>query len=394
MNEFTLLDNTQMYFGRGKEFEVGKLVKFYGGSRVLIVYNDDILKIPALLDKVKRALDLSGIEVCELGGVKKNPRLSFIEDGVALCIKNHIDFILAIGDAYCFSSAKAIAACVHHPTQIKDVFDKDFQIYEALSIGAIVTIPSCGFVNSGYMSAVIPRTDGTLQMLSRECQLVRPRFAILNPELLSTTRLDLVSSLVSISARVFERYLTPHPATYLTDRIYESVIATLISMWHHLRDIPSDYEAYANIMWSGIMTNVVPSLEGSLENPALEQVKRGLVSLYDCSRAEALSLILPAYLEMSIANDPKRIAQIGNRAFGLQLDFQHPENTAYRTLQLFREFIEKTELPNSFEDIGGSGADIPKLLEIIDVSSGGDLAPGVKFDRTGVEILLSLILLK
>ena len=165
-------------------------------------------------------------------------------------------------------------------------------------------------------------------------------------------------------------------------------------MWHHLRDIPSDYEAYANIMWSGIMTNVVPSLEGSLENPALEQVKRGLVSLYDCSRAEALSLILPAYLEMSIANDPKRIAQIGNRAFGLQLDFQHPENTAYRTLQLFREFIEKTELPNSFEDIGGSGADIPKLLEIIDVSSGGDLAPGVKFDRTGVEILLSLILLK
>ena len=83
MNDFAIFNNTQMYFGRGKEFEVGKLVKFYGGSRVLIIYNDEILQIAGLLDKVKRALDLSGIEFAELGGVKNNPRISFIEDGVS-----------------------------------------------------------------------------------------------------------------------------------------------------------------------------------------------------------------------------------------------------------------------------------------------------------------------
>ncbi|MDO5352002.1 MAG: iron-containing alcohol dehydrogenase [Succinatimonas sp.] len=394
MNDFTLLDNTQMYFGRGKEFEVGKLVKFYGGSRTLIIYNDEISQIPGLLDKVKRALDLSGIEFVELGGVKNNPRLFFIEDGVATCIKYNVDFILAIGNAYCFSAAKAIAAAVYHPAQIKDIFDKDFLLDEALPIGAIVTVPGCGFVNSGYMSAVIPKSDGSFRMLSRDNNLLRPRFAILNPELVNNSKQELVSSLISISARVFERYLAPHPAQVLTDRIYESVMATIFSMWQHLRDIPGDYEAYANIMWSGIMTNIIPSIENSAENPALEQVKRGLVSLYDCSRAEALSLILPAYLEMSIAKNPQRIALMGNRAFSFELDFQHPENTCYLTLKRLRQFISQSGLPKTFEDLGGSGADIPKLLELIDMSSGGLLSPGVKFDKTGVEILLSLILIK
>lgn len=394
MNDFAIFNNTQMYFGRGKEFEVGKLVKFYGGSKALIVYNDEILQIAGLLDKVKRALDLSGIEFAELGGVKNNPRLSFIEDGVSVCLQNNIDFILAIGNAYCFYAAKAIASAFYHPIRIKDIFDKDFSLDEALPIGAIVTVPGCGFVNSGYMSAAIPRKDGSLQMLFRNSNLLRPRFAILNPELVGHSKEELVSSLISVSARVFERYLASHPAQVLTDRIYESVMATIFSMWQHLRDIPSDYDAYANIMWSGIMTNIIPSIENSEENPALEQVKRGLVSLYDCSRAEALSLILPAYLELCIAKKPQRIALMGNRAFCLELDFQHPENTGYLILKRLRQFISQAGLPKNFEDLGGSGADIPRILDLIDMSSGGFLSPGVKFDRNGVEILLSLILIK
>ncbi len=394
MNDFAIFNNTQMYFGRGKEFEVGKLVKFYGGSRVLIVYNDEILQIAGLLDKVKRALDLSGIEFAELGGVKNNPRISFIEEGVAACLQNNTDFILAIGNAYCFYAAKAIASAYYHPIRIRDIFDKDFSLDEALPIGTIVTVPGCGFVNSGYMSAVIPRKDGSLQMLFRDSNLLRPRFAILNPELVVHSKKELVSSIISVSARVFERYLASHPAQVLTDRIYESVMATIFSMWQHLRDIPSDYDAYANIMWSGIMTNIIPSIENSEENPALEQVKRGLVSLYDCSRAEALSLILPAYLEMCIAKKPHRIALMGNRSFSLELDFQHPENTCYLILKRLRQFISQAGLPKTFEDLGGSGADIPRLLDLIDMSSGGFLSPGVKFDKDGVEILLSLILIK
>lgn len=394
MNDFSILESTNIQFGRGKELEAGKLVKFYGGSKVLILYNENSsLVSESLLDKVRRSLDLSGVEFVELGNAKKNQRMNVIEEGVAACIKGGVDFILAVGDGYCFSAAKSISACVFHPTIIREVFAEYFYFEEVLPVGCIVTVPDGGLVNSGYMSMVIPKTDGTLEVLSKNCNMVKPKFTILNPEVVNTSHKVLISSIINISSRVLERYLSPSPAEVLTDRFYESIIATLVNMWQRLQEIPNDYESYANIMWAGIMANAIPSISDNKENKALERIRLGFTSLYDCTRAEALSLILPAYLEMSSSNAPLRLAQIGNRALGLQFAFQHPENTATQTLIKLRRFIKKSGMPHTFEDLGGSCTDIQKLLDIIDMSCGGDLCKGVKFDRNGVEILLSLILL-
>ena len=172
--------------------------------------------------------------------------------------------------------------------------------------------------------------------------------------------------------------------------------------------MPGDYEAYANIMWSGIMLNA-QIFSNLPDNPVLEKVKRGVGSLYDCSRTEALSLILPAFLQMDMVASPNRLAQLGNRCFGVELDFQHPENTAYRTLEIIRKFIKSSGLPQCFEDLGGSPSDLPRLVDLIlkqsqfddnvQENENGDrvtqmITPKVRFDRTGVEILLSLILME
>ena len=97
MENFSFYSPTYFAFGKDSEMQAGKLVKQFGGSKVLIHYGGGSVVRSGLLDRVKASLAEADVPFVELGGVKPNPRSGLVYEGIDLCKKEGVDFILAVG---------------------------------------------------------------------------------------------------------------------------------------------------------------------------------------------------------------------------------------------------------------------------------------------------------
>ena len=110
MNNFDFYSPTYFAFGKDREQDAGALIRRFGGTKVLIHYGGGSVVRSGLLDRVKASLDSANIPWLELGGVKPNPRSGLVREGIELCRREDIDFILAVGGGSTIDSSKAIAA--------------------------------------------------------------------------------------------------------------------------------------------------------------------------------------------------------------------------------------------------------------------------------------------
>ena len=106
MTNFDYYAPTKVVFGKGTENQVGELVKEQGCSKVLVHYGSGSVIKSGLLDRILQALDKAGVSYVSLGGVVPNPRLSLVYEGIELCKKEQVDFILAVGGGSVIDSSK------------------------------------------------------------------------------------------------------------------------------------------------------------------------------------------------------------------------------------------------------------------------------------------------
>ena len=83
-NPFTYYTPTKVVFGRDTEMQAGALVKEEGCKKVLIHYGGGSAKRSGLLDRIESSLKGAGIAYVMLGGVKPNPRLSLVHEGIKM----------------------------------------------------------------------------------------------------------------------------------------------------------------------------------------------------------------------------------------------------------------------------------------------------------------------
>ena len=94
MLNFEYYAPTKVIFGKATETVVGQEIKKYGGKRVLIHYGSESARRSGLLDRVEESLRQADIAFTTLGGVKPNPRLSKVREGIELAKRENIDFLL------------------------------------------------------------------------------------------------------------------------------------------------------------------------------------------------------------------------------------------------------------------------------------------------------------
>ena len=367
MENFNFLSPTEFVFGRGRETESGEYVKKYGGSRVLIHYGGGSAVRSGLLDRVKKSLDENGVYYAELGGVKPNPRDTLVYEGIDLCRKENIDFILAVGGGSAIDSAKAIAAGV--------VYDGDFwdfycgkRIEKALPIGVVLTIAAAGSEGSG--DSVITKEDG---MLKRGAggDAIRPRFSVLNPELTQTLpAYQTACGATDIMAHVFERYFTNTKEVEITDRLCEAVLMTMVKETPRVIADPNNYDARANIMWAGMVAHNNIVGVGREQDWNSHGIEHELSALYDCAHGAGLAVIMPAWMEFVYKHDVMRFCQMATRVFGVKMNFADPETTALAGIKAFRTFLHSIGMPINFAELGAKEEDIPALVEKLGVGDG------------------------
>ena len=370
MNNFDFYSPTYFAFGKDRERDTGALVRRFGGAKVLIHYGGGSVIRSGLLDRVKASLEAGGVAWVELGGVKPNPRSGLVLQGIELCRREGVDFVLAVGGGSTIDSAKAIAAGALYDGDFWDFYSGK-PVEKALPVGTVLTIAAAG--SEGSPDSVITNENGMFKRAASG-DAIRPRFSILNPALTQTLpAYQTACGITDIVAHLYERYLTNTPEVEVTDRLIEALLLTMIHEGPRVIEDPDNYEARANIMWAGMMAHNNSCGVGRTQDWNSHNIEHELSALYDCAHGAGLAVTMPAVFRYVIDHDVMRFAQIAVRVWGCQMDFANPKATALAGINALRRFLTAIGMPETIGELGGTEADIPKL---VDVLCNGDGRPG------------------
>lgn len=391
MDNFNFYAPTYFAFGKDRENDCGELVKRFGGSKVLIHFGGGSVVRSGLLDRVKTSLTKAGISFIELGGVKPNPRSGLVYEGIELCRKENIDFILAVGGGSSIDSAKAIAAGTVYDGDFWDFYSGK-PVEKALPIGTVLTISAAG--SEGSPDSVITKEEGMLKR-GASGEAYRPKFSILNPALTQTLpAYQTACGITDIIAHLYERYLTNTKNVETTDRMIEALILAMVSQGPKAIQNPDDYEARANIMWAGMMAHNNSCGVGRSQDWLSHQIEHELSAQYDCAHGAGLAVTMPAVFTYNLKHDVMRFAQIAVRVWGCQMDFANPENTAKAGIEALRNFLISIGMPKNFAELGAKEEDIEKMAYTAcygDGSGSGKLYGFTVLEQKDVENIYKLM---
>lgn len=368
MDNFNFYSPTEFIFGKDRENDCGKYVKKYGGTKVLIHYGGGSAVKSGLLDRVKASFDSENIPYVLLGGVKPNPRDTLIYEGIELCRREKVDFILSVGGGSCIDSAKGIACGVPYEGDFWDFYERKTAVQKALPIGTVLTIAAAGSEGSG--ASVVTKENGMFKR-STGSDLLRPRFSVLNPQLTCTLpAYQTACGATDIMAHVFERYFTNTKEVEITDRLCEAILLTMLKEVPRVIADPDNYEARANIMWAGTVAHNDIVGVGRSQDWNSHDIEHELSGLYDCAHGAGLAVIMPSWMEFVYKHNVLRFAQMATRVFGCEMNFENPEDTALKGIYAFRRFLHDIGMPINFEELGAKAEDIPVLVEKFGIGDG------------------------
>ena len=368
MNNFNFYSPTYFEFGRNTEEKAGKLIKRFGGKKTLVHYGSGSVVRSGLLGRVLASLDAEGILHVELGGAMPNPRSGLVYEGIELCRKEKVDFILAVGGGSAIDSAKAIAIGVPYEGDFWD-FYTGRKIEEALPVGTILTLAAAG--SEASASSVITHENGMVKRGTLSDK-IRPVFSILNPELTKTLpAFQTACGATDMFAHVLERYFTNTKDVEITDRLCEGIMLTIINEAPKAIADPGNYEARANLMWAGMVAHNDICGVGRVQDWGSHQLEHELSALYDVAHGAGLAVMFPAWMKFTMKHDVMRFAQLAVRVFGCQMDFQNPERTASEGIERFESFLRSIGMPVRFKELGAKREDIPTLIEMLKMDKRG-----------------------
>jgi len=391
MDNFTFYAPTYFAFGKDTELETGKYVKRFGGSKALVHFGGGSVVRSGLLDRVKKSLEQEGIAYVELGGVRPNPRSGLVYEGIELCRREGVDFVLAVGGGSTIDSAKAIAAGAVYDGDFWD-FYQGKPVDRALPIGTVLTIAAAG--SEGSPDSVITYEDGMFKR-GASGEGLRPKFTILNPALTQTLPpYQTACGVTDIMAHLYERYLTNTTDVECTDRVIEALMLTMINEAPKVMADPNDYQARANILWAGMMAHNNCCGVGRSQDWASHDIEHELSAIYDCAHGAGLAVVMPAVFTYNMHHNVMRFAQAAVRVWGCQMDFEHPERTAKAGIEALRRFLISIGMPKNFEELGAKEEDIERMAHC---ACHGDARQGtiggfVSLNQADVENIYRLML--
>ncbi|TVQ20881.1 MAG: iron-containing alcohol dehydrogenase [Spirochaetaceae bacterium] len=376
MENFKFYSPTEFVFGKDAEKELGELIVGSGAKKVFLHYGGGSIKKTGLYDRVIQSLKQKNIDFLELGGARANPVDSLVYDGIYLCRKEGCDFILAVGGGSAIDSAKAIAAGVKYDGDFWDFFDGKATIEDALPVGVVLTIPAAG--SEGSVATVITKEDEGLKR-GAGSDLLRPRFAIINPELTYTLPMwQTAAGVVDMMSHIFERYITKTENVILTDRLCEATLVSIMEAARRIVSDPKDYEARATICWAGTIAHNGILGVGRQEEWTTHALEHELSALYDMTHGAGLAVMFPAYMEYTLEEDVERYYRLATKAFGVPENHNNKKAVAREGIQRLKGFFIEIGMPVTLKEAGAKKEDFPKLLETLKKNKGNKLGSFMK----------------
>lgn len=359
MNNFNFYTPTRYEFGRGVEERVGQLTASLNVKHVLVVYGGGSAVRSGLLGRVRTSLEGSNVPYTLMGGVLPNPTDDFVYKGIETVKNLHIDGIVAVGGGSVIDTAKAIAAGAVYDGDFWDFFSGK-TIEKALPIGVVLTIPAAGSEGSG--NAVITKKEGLHKISIRTEYVLRPKFALLNPELTFTLpSYQTAAGIVDMMAHIFERYFSPTTGTEVTDRLCEGLLKAIMTEARVVIAEPENYDARANIMWAGTLAHNGTCGCGRAEDWVSHRMEHELSAVYGVTHGAGLAVVNPAWMTFMADHRVERVAQMARRVFDVRND--DDREAALEGIALLRRFYKEIGMPVTLAELGVTEPDFDLLVD-------------------------------
>ncbi|MBR2154065.1 MAG: iron-containing alcohol dehydrogenase [Bacteroidaceae bacterium] len=362
MKDFKFYAPTEVVFGENSEEQVARLIKKYGGTKVLVHYGGKSAERSGLLDKVCKQLQDEGIQFVKLGGVVPNPRLSLAKQGIELCRKEGIDFILAVGGGSVIDSSKCIAYGVCYDGDVWDFYLGKAQPTKMLPLAAVLTIPAAGSEMSE--ASVITNEDGDVK-LGYSNDLSRPKFAIMNPRRTFTLPpYQTAAGVTDIMMHTMERYFNTDGDMTLTDEIAEALMRTMKASVFEVLKNPEDYRNRAQIMWGGSLAH--NDVTGYRNNGdwATHQLEHELSGMFDVTHGAGLAAIWPSWARYVMHENLSRFVRFAVNVMEVPNDFTDPEGTALRGVEAMERFYHAIGMPVNIRELIGRDVTDEEIQEM------------------------------
>ena len=352
MKDFIYYAPTEVVFGKSSEEHVAHMVKKYGGTKVLVHYGGQNAIRSGLLEKICTILSNDGIDFIKLGGVVPNPRLSLVHEGIATCLKEGVNFILAVGGGSVIDSGKAIAMGVANPDiEVWDYYTGKEKLTKALPVASVLTIPAAGSEMSE--SSVITNEDGDVK-LGFSNDILRPKFAIMNPERTFTLPpYQTAAGVTDMMMHTMERYFTKDDDMDLTTDLAEAVLRRMKTAVFDVLKNPNDYRQRAQIMWGGSIAHWGLTGCGISDDWATHQLEHELSGMFDVTHGAGLAAVWPSWARYVMHENLSRFVRFAVNVMDVPNDFSDPEGTALKGIEAIERFYHAIGMPINIKELIG-----------------------------------------
>lgn len=372
MENFTFCSPTEFIFGRDTQQQTGRAISSRGATKVMIVYGSARIKKNGLLDEIEGSLTAAGLNFVEFGGIQPNPTAESVYQGIGVAIEQGIDFILAVGGGSPIDAAKAIALGAVYPGDFWDFYCGKEQPHFALPVGVVLTIPAAGSEGSG--NSVITN-EKTMQKISvRYPNLLRPRFAIMNPELTMSLPWEQTAyGIVDMMAHIYERYFSNTTGTELVDSYSEAILRDIMDQAMTLRLDGDNYDARANVMWAGTLAHNGICGVGKEEDWASHRLEHEISAFYGVAHGAGLAVIIPAWMEFCARRNPDKLWRFAINVLSVNPAGKETEEIIDEGISEFKNFYHDLGLTTNLKELIGEEPDIEKMVKSLERNVGPTL---------------------
>ncbi len=348
---FEYFSPTRVIFGKETEKQTGKLIREYGGSRVLVLYGGKSAIRSGLLDLVKESLKEEDLYFHELGGIVPNPHLDKVYEGIEIGKNEGIDFLLAVGGGSVIDTAKAIAYGLGEPEKdVWELYEHTREARKCLPVASVLTIAAAGSETS--RSSVITN-EKTLEKRAYDDNLARPKFAIMNPEFTKTLPdYQTESGCTDIMMHTMERYFTNGGNMEITDALAEGLLRTVMENAKILHTEPDNYDARAEIMWAGSLAhNDLTGCGNDGGDFMSHKLEHELGGMFDVTHGAGLAAIWPSWARYVYKDCLPRFVKYAKNVMGVTAG-DSEEETALLGIKAMEEFYHSIGMPVNLKELG------------------------------------------
>ncbi len=380
MLNFSYQNTTRYIYGRGEYRNIGALLQPLA-RKVMLHYGGGSIKRSGLYEAVTQSLANAGIEYVELGGVKPNPSVELVREGIELARQNEVDYVLAVGGGSVIDSAKAIALGTPHPGDIWKIYTREEeQITSPLPVAVILTLPAAGSENSP--NTVLSHA-ASRRKLGYGHESLRPALSIVSPELFLTLPPEQMAyGACDMLCHIFERYFTNTPDTQLSDALAEATMRTIMQQASVLRREPQNENAWGQLAVAGTLAHNNLLGLGRAQSWACHGLEHELSAVYDVPHGAGLAVIIPAYFEYVWQANPGIFAQWATNVMGVT-PARDTTGVIREGIARLRAWYRELGLPQNMQELGiPPEADFAAMaraaIGVYGARLGTDYLPGVK----------------